>query len=105
VTPTAIDQLLDDLADRIVDRLAGRMRSEMNDQAASPLGRRRHIGMVRRLHAAGDPGVAIVGRRYLATRAVIEQELGLIGRRPAEVDDTEAELARELGLRIVGGQG
>jgi hypothetical protein len=97
---------LDLLADALASRVAAKLREGergMLDQAASPLGRRRHINVVRRLHAQGDGGVAIVGRRYLATREVIDAELGRIGRRPADQADDLSALANELGLRLVDG--
>jgi len=95
----------DDVA-AIADAVVARMREHergMVDQRRSSLGPRRHIQMVRRLYAAGDPGVAIVGRRYLATPAVIESELLRIGKAPAEQDADLRALAEEMGLRVVGG--
>lgn len=100
----ALDLLADALAARVAAKLQEGQRG-MLDQTASPLGRRRHINHVRRLHGQGDAGVAIVGRRYLATREVIDAELGRLGRRPAEQADDLSALANELGLRLVGGRG
>ncbi len=44
----------------------------MLDQSASPLGRRRHIALARKLIAASSADAAQVGRRYLVRREAIE---------------------------------
>lgn len=103
----AIEPLLNALADKIVARLAAGTRPDMLDQAGSPLGRRRHIAAVRARVARGDAGAAIVGRRYLLTRDVLEAELQLVAKRKAKLkkaaQDDELAAARErYGLEQKG---
>lgn len=70
----AIRVLAREIAREVVSELrAGEL--DMVDQAASPLGRRRHIAAVRSRVASGATGAAIIGRRYLLTREAIEAEL------------------------------
>jgi hypothetical protein len=71
----ALEPLLDALADRIVAKLTAGERSDMVDQVASPLGRRRHCAAVRRRVEAGDEGAAIVGRRHLLSKKALGEEL------------------------------
>ncbi|HLV22480.1 MAG TPA: hypothetical protein VKZ49_16415 [Polyangiaceae bacterium] len=103
--------LVSDLADELAREIAARVVAEirdghagMVDQAASPLGRRRHIALVRRLHAAGDDRAAIVGRTHYATRGAIDDELRRLGQRAQEHDAAQEQLAAELGIRLVGGR-
>lgn len=63
--------LADLVAERVVQRLSSGPLPGWIDQAESPLGRRRHAALVRR----GGPGVAKVGRRFLATREAVAAEL------------------------------
>lgn len=65
----------------------------MVDQAASPLGRRRHIAAVRRRVEAGDGGAAIVGRRYLLERAALDAELAALANRPRKARKGKADAA------------
>jgi hypothetical protein len=51
----------------------------MVDQASSPLGRRTHRTEVRRLVAEGIDGAAIVGRRHLLRRDLVEAALRRLG--------------------------
>lgn len=79
--------------------------AERVDQAASPLGPRRHIRAVRRLLAAGDPRAGRAGRRYFLTGEAVDEELARLGRdqlRGAASPPREsAELLGELGLEEV----
>lgn len=89
---------------RELDAEARAERRDWVDQAASPLGRRRHVTAVRRRTAAGDAGAAMVGRRALLSAAALEQELAALSARPkkAEPEATGPDaLRRRLGL--VGG--
>jgi hypothetical protein len=72
-----------EVARAVVSELRAGEAPGMVDQAASPLGRRRHIAAVRRLVNAGAPGAAIVGRRYLLARDALDAELGC-GTKPAK---------------------
>ncbi len=79
------------------------------DQAASPLGRRRHALAVRRRVAAGGPGAAIVGRRLLLNEQALGEELARLStKRPkdeAPRPETAPErIARRLGLVRGGAQ-
>lgn len=98
----ALATLADAVAERVARRLAEDQRGWV-DQAASPLGRRRHIAMVRRLHDSGDSSVAIVGRKHLASRATVDAELVRIGKRPNRQESELEALGAELGLRVLGG--
>jgi hypothetical protein len=76
---------------------------EMIPQGRSPLGPRRHCEAVKRRLAAGQPGAAKVGRRYLLSEAALEEELQRSGARQtppagAACNDAAARLRRELGL-------
>lgn len=68
----------------------------MVDQAASPLGRRRHIAAVRRRVEAGDGSAAIVGRRYLLARAALDAELAALARRPRKARKGKADAPADL---------
>lgn len=91
-----VDALADRVAELVVERLRGGTFGDLVDQSESPLGRRRHIALVRK----GGPGVARVGRRYLASRAVISAELARPNAPPttdlAAPDGTA--LLRKIGL-------
>ncbi|HEY4103624.1 MAG TPA: hypothetical protein VGM44_07020 [Polyangiaceae bacterium] len=99
-----LDQLIDALADRIVEKQRERDRLDHAgkvDQGTSPLGPRRHCAVVRKLVALGTPGAAIVGRRHLLSRELLERELSAVSkkRKPApspRVDDEDAEIDRML---------
>ncbi len=85
------------------DELARQRESlELVDQAASPLGRRRHVRVARRLLEESDPRAGRAGKRYFLTRAAIEEELRRLGREQlAEVeaaDEDRADLLAELGI-------
>jgi hypothetical protein len=72
----------------------------MKPQQGSPLGPRRHCEAVRRRLAAGLPGAAHVGRRYLLTPDALAEELSRTSAATAHprADDAGAKLRRELGL-------
>lgn len=77
----AIEEALRVLAREIAREVVSELRAgelDMVDQAASPLGRRRHIAAVRARVASGSPGAAIIGRRYLLAREAIEAELARV---------------------------
>jgi hypothetical protein len=106
----ALDQLISLLADAISDRVVARLSAGSHagfvDQAGSPLGRRRHINVVRRIVAAGQPGAAIIGRRHLLARERIDSELAAVAKRPSKVRaapvDELAELRERYGLEKLG---
>ena len=103
LTPDArIDRAKREIADAIDDlveaRLAkGAARAELVDQETSPLGRRRHLELVRggKLSAMRD------GRRVLVRRADIDAYLAehQITRRPSTEDDVDGMVARIAGGR------
>jgi hypothetical protein len=93
-----LDWLAAELAERVQRQLA---RAQWVAQAESPLGRRRHIGAVRRRVAVADPGARIMGRRYLLRPEAVDEELLLLGRRSVAKAEPRDELAEELGLRVV----
>ena len=79
------------------------------DQAASPLGRRRHCACVRRRVARGEPGAAVVGRRFFLSPAAMTEELQRTTRRsgqaiPASERSVRRELLAELALVQDGGE-
>jgi hypothetical protein len=71
----------------------------MISQTDSPLGPRRHADAVKRRIAAGLPGAAKVGRRYLLSPDALQEELSrtstVTAHRP---EDAGSKLRRELGL-------
>jgi hypothetical protein len=97
------------LAPVLAPEIAKLLRGEqdgMIDQSASPLGRRRHCAAVRRRRARGEPGAAVIGRRYLlsadALRAELERASGQPKAAPAGAGGVRGELERELSaLRVV----
>ena len=102
--------LLDALADRVVARLTTGQRADLQDQVASPLGRRRHIAAVRGRVARGDAGAAIVGRRHLLTRDALAAELETLSQRkprktpkPGRVDELDT-LRDRYGIERAKGQ-
>jgi len=70
----------------------------MRDQRGSPLGPKRHAACVRRRLAAGEPGAARVGRRWLLSEAALAEELARLGTEPdAEPsNDPIAQLKADL---------
>ncbi|MEY4550200.1 MAG: hypothetical protein RL685_6395 [Pseudomonadota bacterium] len=108
----AWDHLLDDLAERVAARLEARLRGSpagMLDQAASPLGQRRHCAAVRRRISHGESGAAVVGRRHLLSPEALSEELTRQRKMPDKIGEAvaarsvRAELERELQL-IRGGK-
>jgi hypothetical protein len=107
VSPGALARVLRAAADE-ADRIAAEERADRRewvDQAASPLGRRRHVAAVRRRVAAGDAAAALVGRRALLSAQALSAELAALSSRPRKrvplVETTATRLERRLGL--VGG--
>jgi hypothetical protein len=105
-----LDALVDALADRIVARVVEQLRGGtpgMIDQAASPLGSRRHCSAVKRRVARGEAGAAVVGRRHLLSPEALGEELGRTSKRKAPLataaSNVRDELARELRLVRRGG--
>lgn len=89
-----VEALAEKVADLVVARLRAGNFGDMIDQAESPLGRRRHINLVRK----GGPGVAQVGRRYLASRAKVQEALEKV-RKPAEISEPDGNaFLRKIGL-------
>jgi len=84
-----------EIAREVVRELRAGDAPGMVDQAASPLGRRRHIAAVRRRVAADEAGAAIVGRRYLLAREHVDAELAALAKRPRKTAATAT--ADELG--------
>lgn len=108
----ALGAFLDALAERVAALVTERLLSGapgMTDQAASPLGRRRHCAAVKRRVASGKPGAALVGRRHLLSAEALAEELSRVsGQRPDDATPSpasgsvRAELERELRL-VKGG--
>jgi hypothetical protein len=73
---------------------------EMIPQGRSPLGPRRHAEAVKRRLAAGQPGAAHVGRKYLLSPDALNEEMSRtsVSNAHAPVEDAAAKLRRELGL-------
>ncbi len=97
----AFEVLADAIADRVASRLLTGTGSGWLDQAASPLGRRRHIATARTLIGLGKPGAAQVGRRFLLSNEAVAQALRTPAgpkAQPSPVDELRAE------LRLVGGR-
>lgn len=97
-----IDLLAEPIARRVVDLLRAGDVSGHVDQHDSPLGSRRHCSLIR---TGKIPGVR-VGRRYLARREDVDRYLSgttapTLPSPAPEGADGDAELARELGLRLV----
>jgi hypothetical protein len=79
-------------------------RRDWTDQTNSPLGRRRHVKQVKARLAAGQPGAAHIGRRYVLSAQALDEELALLSQGPRKVEPHETgpdALRRRLGL--VGG--
>lgn len=72
----------------------------MVTQSGSPLGSRRHCNAVKRRIAAGLPGAAKVGRRYLLSQDALAEELSRTSAATAHrPENPGAKLRSELGLR------
>ena len=103
----ALEALACVLAPAIARAVVAELRSGdapgMLDQAASPLGRRRHMAACRARVAAGLDGAAIVGRRHLLSRDALDAELTAASKRPARATkpaavDELAEIRAKYGL-------
>ncbi len=91
------------VARAVVDELAaGRPGDHWVDQTTSPLGARRHGRLIRE---GALPGVQ-AGRRWLAKREDVYAYLEASSKRARKSapSDDPSDLARELGLRVVGGR-
>lgn len=100
------DQLFNGLVERIaalvLERLQVSLRpDDLIDQHSTPLGKRAHCALTRRLAAQKHPGAAIIGRRMLLSRKAITEHLaGLHSPKPYDQkrvvtagDKVRAELA------------
>jgi hypothetical protein len=106
----ALEHILDELIERIACRVVEKLRQAppgMTDQAASPLGARRHCSIVRRRIARGEPGATIVGRKHLLSAEALTEELKLprsasgLPPPPTPARGVRAELEQEL-RRVTG---
>jgi hypothetical protein len=88
-------------------RESANARSTWTDQAASPLGRRRHVAAVRRRIAAGEPGAALVGRSAMLSPEALSEELARLSKRSVrkpksaaapKAEDVTERLERRLGV-------
>jgi hypothetical protein len=90
------------IARAVVDELRA-SDDEWLDQKSSPLGARRHCAAIR----SGELPGRRIGRRYLAKRDDVEAYVKQQAKKPRKAkadDDADLdELAREIGLRVVGG--
>jgi hypothetical protein len=106
---TTLSAFIDELADRFAARVVSRLREGergMVEQAASPLGRRRHRDAVKRRVARGEHGAAIVGRKHLLSPEALGEELARPSKRErpavAEAGGVRAQLEHEIRLLHVG---
>lgn len=110
---TGLETLLRELAREVAREVVAELRRGeapgMIDQASSALGRRRHIAAVRKRVAAGEPGAAVVGRRYLLAREYVDAELAALAKKPSKTKtaapmpaDELADLRAKYGLRRAG---
>lgn len=86
-------------------KLEAQERQDWIDQAASPLGRRRHCAAVRARIASGLPGAAILGRRFLLSETAL-QEVAATRSKVAATSSTGSTTGVEKlrnALRLVGG--
>lgn len=106
--PTDLEALTLEVARAIVEPLRRLLEQlappadEWVSQAETPLTKRVHCALARRLSAEGHSGASIAGRRHLLTRAVISEHLrGLpapkkaptVSAAPSVVEELERELA------------
>jgi hypothetical protein len=100
-----VDQLAEQIAARVVEKLRANDFSGYVDQAASPLGRRRHIEAIR----SGALRGLRLGRRYLARGEDVDAFIASSQKSPeaptaktplsaSSADEVDA-LAADLGLR------
>ncbi len=88
------------LARALADELGAGKVGDYIDQHASPLGARRHCRLIRDGVIAGMQA----GRRWLAKREDVDAYIAERSKRKRKKpSDDAAELAEELGLRLVGG--
>jgi hypothetical protein len=88
------------LARAVVDELVAGRNDEWIDQAASPLGSRRHCRLIRE---GAIPGMQ-AGRRWLARRDDVSAYIDAQSKRKRRKPENDvADLAAELGLRVVWG--
>lgn len=103
-----LDALADLIAARVVEKLHAGDRDGLVAQDESPLGARRHCAAVRRHVAKGEAGAAIVGRRHLLSRELIDRELAKLSKkktpklRAAEAEDAEMDrMLASVGMERV----
>jgi hypothetical protein len=89
----ALDALAGIVAAKVVALLRAGDMPGMVDQAGSPLGRRRHMAAVRARVQRGAHGAAIVGRRHLLARDLLEAELAAVSKRAKKQPAASDELA------------
>jgi hypothetical protein len=92
----------------VVEKLRAGDTPDFIDQHRSPFGNRKHCGVTRARIAAGKPGAIFVGRRALLSREALDEELAALQkgkRKTVSAADDAADLAAELGLRLVAGGG
>lgn len=99
----AIDEVsraLARLKDELLTALAEPPEDVWVSQKETPLTKRAHCALARRLSAEGHPGASIAGRRHYLTRAVISEHLrGLPARAQAA---TPASVVAELERKLRG---
>ena len=102
-----LEGVVTELAERVAGLVIERLQAGtpgMIDQAASPLGRRRHCAAVRRRVSRGDPGAVLVGRRHLLSPEALAEELRRCNDKAGKNEavpattNVRAELDRELSV-------
>ena len=94
------------IADEVIRRLRAGDREGLIPQEKSPIGRRKHINLARKLIAEGSADAMKSGRTYFVRAEAIER-YGAAQSKPAspknaDADDAEARLRLRYGLREKG---
>jgi hypothetical protein len=77
--PAVLEELVRLIARAVVQELrSADAHNDMVDQTRSPLSAKKHCAIVRARVARGAGGAAISGRKYLITRAALQEELDAI---------------------------
>ena len=96
----ALGRLLRGFAKILAKELAVALRG-VNDewipQQGSPLGNRRHCSAVRRRAQRGDLGAVVDGKRFLLSRAALQEEMMGLGKVAAEAKAAPATKAGTTG--------